>query len=436
MSADVQAKCVGKRPAEAWQTMADHMGFDPSDPTLTGEALFERSEAALRGRWSRARLLPGAMRLLSHLRSAGVPQALCTSTGAAGLGDKLRGRDDVAAAFHVRVTGDCVGPGRGKPRPDPYALAVERLRASDPSLADLRPSECLALEDAATGVASAAAAGLVVVAVPSVRDRRGGVVGGLAPGGSERALCAAVLPSLLAVDPSHATFGRLPPFVGWRAGDPVPLSPPWALAGVVVRGRGRGRPTLGVPTANLDPATLRDPLAAARSSDDERDAAADTGATPARATPPPPPPPPPTELGDAVCGIYCGLATVGSDPRQHAFAMSVGWNPHFAAEDDALESAAEGAEDGGGGAEVPAPPRKPPLRKTVEPWLLHDFGDDHTFYGEELRLVVGGYLREERAFASLPDLRAAIRADGEAALRFLAEGGRREALGGHRALKR
>lgn len=48
---------------------------------------------------------------------------------------------------------------RGKPAPDIYLLAAERLGVS--------PARCLALEDAPLGVESAVAAGMVCVAVPT-----------------------------------------------------------------------------------------------------------------------------------------------------------------------------------------------------------------------------------------------------------------------------
>ncbi|KAJ0568925.1 putative riboflavin kinase [Helianthus annuus] len=47
--------------------------------------------------------------------------------------------------------------------------------------------------------------------------------------------------------------------------------------------------------------------------------------------------------------------------------MSIGWNPYF----DNTE-------------------------KTIEPWLLHKFDED--FYGEELHLVIVGYIRPEVCF--------------------------------------
>jgi sugar-phosphatase len=55
----------------------------------------------------------------------------------------------------VLVTSDQVA--RGKPAPDPYLLAAERLGAD--------PAACLVFEDAPAGIASARAAGLTVWAV-------------------------------------------------------------------------------------------------------------------------------------------------------------------------------------------------------------------------------------------------------------------------------
>jgi HAD superfamily hydrolase (TIGR01509 family) len=97
---------------------------------------------------------PGVERLIAGLTAAGVPMALASSstlaeigavTGALGLNGVLRG---VASGEEVT---------RSKPAPDVYLLAVERLGAG--------PAGVVAIEDSATGVAAAAAAGLVCVAV-------------------------------------------------------------------------------------------------------------------------------------------------------------------------------------------------------------------------------------------------------------------------------
>jgi HAD superfamily hydrolase (TIGR01509 family) len=99
---------------------------------------------------------PGARELLEALRAAGVPCALVTMSWA-------RLADAVvsilpAGTFAAVVTGDQVR--QGKPHPEPYLEAARRLGVA--------AADCVAIEDSQTGVASAQAAGAVVVAVPHV----------------------------------------------------------------------------------------------------------------------------------------------------------------------------------------------------------------------------------------------------------------------------
>lgn len=55
---------------------------------------------------------------------------------------------------------------RHKPDPEPYRLALERVRAHEAAgVADLEPAECVVFEDSSSGVASAEAAGMQVVRV-------------------------------------------------------------------------------------------------------------------------------------------------------------------------------------------------------------------------------------------------------------------------------
>ncbi|GIF36925.1 haloacid dehalogenase [Actinoplanes xinjiangensis] len=98
---------------------------------------------------------PGAMELLHAVRAAGIPTALVTSTGRRLVEVALRtlGPEN----FDVVVCGDEVQ--RPKPDPEPYRTAAALLRVPI--------GACVAIEDSPSGVASAAAAGAVVLAVPA-----------------------------------------------------------------------------------------------------------------------------------------------------------------------------------------------------------------------------------------------------------------------------
>jgi HAD superfamily hydrolase (TIGR01509 family) len=96
---------------------------------------------------------PGALELLAGLRAAGTPCALVTMSYRV-MADTVVGALP-AGSFQAVVTGDEVS--RGKPHPEPYLTAARALGA--------RPGDCLAIEDSPTGVASAEAAGVPVLAV-------------------------------------------------------------------------------------------------------------------------------------------------------------------------------------------------------------------------------------------------------------------------------
>ncbi|MER7671092.1 HAD family phosphatase [Kitasatospora sp. NPDC096128] len=98
---------------------------------------------------------PGALDLLAALREARVPTALVSASPRLVVDLVLSsiGRDWFAVTMAAEDTP------RTKPAPDPYLAAAERL--------GLDPATCVAVEDTPTGVASAAAAGCAVLAVPS-----------------------------------------------------------------------------------------------------------------------------------------------------------------------------------------------------------------------------------------------------------------------------
>lgn len=102
-------------------------------------------------------LKPGLLALLDELDRLGLLTAVASATATA----EVRRRLTVAgldARFDVVVGGDEVGA--GKPAPDLFLRAAERLGAD--------PAECVVLEDSEAGVKAAAAADMTPVMVPDL----------------------------------------------------------------------------------------------------------------------------------------------------------------------------------------------------------------------------------------------------------------------------
>lgn len=78
-------------------------------------------------------------------------------------------------------------------------------------------------------------------------------------------------------------------------------------------------------------------------------------------------------------GVYYGFAQVENGDI-HKMVMSIGWNPFYQNS-----------------------------TKSMETHILHEYAKD--FYGQELKLVILGYLRPERNFGSLDELIGTIKND-------------------------
>ncbi|MGZ4465662.1 MAG: HAD family hydrolase [Nocardioides sp.] len=142
---------VGNDLLESGRYIRRHMGIDREPEDIVEELLdgvVERVRARVPWR-------PGGVELLAELRQRGVPTALVTMSYQRFVDPILASLP--ASAFDTVVTGDAVT--RGKPHPEPYLTAAERLAVD--------PTECLAIEDSETGTRSAVAAGCGVLVVPA-----------------------------------------------------------------------------------------------------------------------------------------------------------------------------------------------------------------------------------------------------------------------------
>lgn len=120
-------------------------------------------------------LKEGVTEILDLLDALRLPRAIATSAGHGTVRMQLEPLGLPSRFDSIVANGDYV---RGKPHPDPYLAAAERLRVA--------PEDCLALEDSHNGVHAACAAGMMTVMIPDL----------LEPNEEMRAICTAVAPSL------------------------------------------------------------------------------------------------------------------------------------------------------------------------------------------------------------------------------------------------
>ena len=99
--------------------------------------------------------MPGALSLLRQLKEQGLKTLIVTGSGQRSLLDRLNSdfpdifcRELMVTAFDVK---------HGKPHPEPYLMGMQK--------GELRPDECIVVENAPLGVRAAKAAGLFTIAV-------------------------------------------------------------------------------------------------------------------------------------------------------------------------------------------------------------------------------------------------------------------------------
>lgn len=147
--ADARA-LVGFELIESGRYIHDRMGLDLPPEEIVERLLDQVVADVRRGITWR----PGACELLAALRADAVPCALVTMSYTRLVDAALEQLP--AGSFDVLVTGDAVA--NGKPHPEAYLTAAERLGVD--------PAACVAIEDSPAGAASAEAAGAHVLVVP------------------------------------------------------------------------------------------------------------------------------------------------------------------------------------------------------------------------------------------------------------------------------
>ena len=146
------AQMVGLRLEESAKLVRDT--FELSIPPAELADQKEKIMAQLRAEG--LPVMPGLHRLMEFLNGRAVPWAVATSSRRTYARDVLQQLGYLEKCRAI-AAGDEVN--RGKPNPDLYLLAAERL--------SILPENCLALEDSVPGGQAALAAGMTLMAVPN-----------------------------------------------------------------------------------------------------------------------------------------------------------------------------------------------------------------------------------------------------------------------------
>jgi len=148
---------MGRPSPVALQIMIDWHQLDATVPQLEAEtdAMFPGILDA------RLQPMPGLMDLLAALEHAGIPKAVGTSSRRSFVVDVLA-RFNLEPRFEFLLTAEDVT--HGKPAPEIYLTACERLGCP--------PARVMVLEDSENGCRAAVAAGTFAVAVPGYHSIR------------------------------------------------------------------------------------------------------------------------------------------------------------------------------------------------------------------------------------------------------------------------
>jgi HAD superfamily hydrolase (TIGR01509 family) len=148
--ADAQDRMMGMSTAEWSAYISTDFGIGLTPRQVAGQVI-----AAMAAEYEKhLPLLPGALEAVRSM-SARWPLAVASSSPRS-LIETVLDTAGLASAFAAVVSSEEVP--RGKPAPDVYLAAADRL--------SVPPKSCAAVEDSSNGLRSAAAAGLTVIAIP------------------------------------------------------------------------------------------------------------------------------------------------------------------------------------------------------------------------------------------------------------------------------
>lgn len=151
------------------------------DLPMTWQEYDEMAHAELNKLFPNCQLMPGAERLIKHLKSQNIPIAVATSSAAQSIAVKTTHHKKLFELFdHIVMGSTDPDVKQGKPMPDIFLVAASRFKEDTPNPENVNTRscenfinlvlefifQCLVFEDSPNGVKAAIAAGMQVVMVP------------------------------------------------------------------------------------------------------------------------------------------------------------------------------------------------------------------------------------------------------------------------------
>lgn len=154
LTEEANEELIAKTMPEKWQILAPRLNEDAT------EAIFRKEcEDWYIERVTADKGLERSLKVVRKVANMGIPQA-CVSNGEEAV---VRANVEIlglADIFSFIISGKSVE--KGKPAPDPYLMAADKL--------GLKPAECIAVEDSNVGMAAARAAGMILCGWPHDPD--------------------------------------------------------------------------------------------------------------------------------------------------------------------------------------------------------------------------------------------------------------------------
>ncbi|MEO2050035.1 MAG: HAD-IA family hydrolase [Pirellulales bacterium] len=148
-------RMMGRKSSVALQIMIDWHQLEDTTEQLAEEIAAQFAQVLPQ----RLAPMPGLLDLLDAMEQASIPKAIATSSGRSFV-DLVLGQFSLASRFKFVLTGEDID--QGKPAPDVYLLAAQKL--------GLASERMMVLEDSQIGCQAATAAGAFTVAVPHGRS--------------------------------------------------------------------------------------------------------------------------------------------------------------------------------------------------------------------------------------------------------------------------